>query len=63
MGYRTRARLRMLTAMGVLTLSLIRRTTGWPGFVGTLEFIVGLVVLVLCLVGWFYRDVSTEDTR
>lgn len=53
----------MLTAMGVLTLSLIRRTTGWPGFVGTLEFIVGLVVLVLCLVGWFYRDVSTEDTR
>jgi hypothetical protein len=48
--------------MGVLTLLLIRRTTGWPGFVGTLAFIVGSVTLVLCLIGWAYHDLSTGNT-
>lgn len=52
----------MLTAMGVLTLLLIRRTTGWPEFVGTLEFIVVSIAVVLCLIGWFYHDLSTDNT-
>jgi hypothetical protein len=52
----------MLTAMGVLILLLIRRTTGWPEFVGTLEFIVVSIAVVLCLIGWFYHDLSTDST-
>lgn len=63
MRYRTRARLRVLTAIGVLTLLSIRRTTGWPEVVGTIEFVVISVAVVLCLVGWFYHDLSTGNTR
>lgn len=49
----------MLTAMGVLTLLVVRRTTGWPEFVGALEFIIVSVAVVLCLIKWFYHDLST----
>jgi hypothetical protein len=48
--------------MGVLTLLSTRRTTGWPGVVGTLAFVVGSAALVLCLIGWAYHDLSTGDT-
>jgi hypothetical protein len=41
---------------------LIRRTTSWPGVVGTLAFTVGSVALVFRLVGWFYDDLATGDT-
>jgi hypothetical protein len=51
----------MLTAMGVLTLVMIRRTTGWPEFIGTLELVIVSIAVVLCLIGWSYYDLSTGN--